>query len=1126
MLVARYLSSGALDPSFGAGGVQRVDFGGRSDQANALAVQSDGKIILAGHSGGAIAVARLAADGRSLDTSFGDNGDGEEVVPVSSLGSDAADVAIDGDGRIVVAGTSKTNSGGDYAVLRLTSGGRPDPDFGSGGVVKTDVRFNDDVAAGLAIQDDGKIVVAGHSGTDTAVTRYLSSGGGGGGGGGGGSGVHVDGFSEVATPRRGSVSTISVGFTENVNIYSFTTSDLTLTRDGKPVSLNVLLLPLDVNPYDFYQQYFFIFNLDSETSPEGFYELSVDSAGVLDSSGHHGVGTQSLSFVVDKTGPRPDVVPVAPSPRNTPVDEVDVAFSEPTTGGFTVGDLTLTRDGQKVPLDGVQVAGDGQKQRYAITGLAALTAAQGVYKLTADGSGIKDKLGNVGGGTASTTFTVDTERPRAVIAPVVPSPRTAPVDEVHVDVVQGDAGDPEPDVRGVATDALHLTREGRPVDQLAAVTVEADPINGGYAIRSLGSATAAPGLYVLSIDNTKISDAAGNAGVGSTAVSFVVDAEGPPRVTAIADVTPSLRNEPVVAVAVTLSEPVDPSSFDAADLGLTRDGRPVPLDGVRVVRDGDATYRIEGLAAATGTDGDYVLTVDAAGLDDRAGNPGAGSASTSFTVDRTGPTVATLGPIDPDPRRDPLDTVDLAFSEPIDPSTLDAADLGLTRDGEAVALPAGLTIAPVDGRPATYRVAGLAAATGAPGRYVLSVDAAGVRDPAGNPGVGTRDGSFVVRTEPPAGDYSGDGQTNLALYRYDPSTGQGVFSIRRPDGTAMQVTIDHLSAHDVPVSGDFDGDGIVDAAVVEPLAKLNGSSDPNASVWVIRQSSDGAIRTVPFGGAGTLDRPAPADYDGDGKTDIATFRASSDITPGAAEWFILPSGGGPAFRVAFGAAGGGDLPAPADYDGDGRADIATFRPVPTAQDLARGISGVAQWFILPSMRNDPTFSERAGGFPIVFGASGNADQPIVADYNGDGRADIAAFRSVSDLAAGHAQAFILPSSGAAPGFGSGYPVTLGAAGSIAAVADYDGDGRPDYAVYDPGASSWTIEPAGPSGMPAGSPRVVAFGAAGDVPVLAPLYFRLLATDNVGGSATAAERSVGDLHRRLTDAAIEELAPVA
>ncbi|WP_152049250.1 FG-GAP-like repeat-containing protein [Tautonia marina] len=344
-------------------------------------------------------------------------------------------------------------------------------------------------------------------------------------------------------------------------------------------------------------------------------------------------------------------------------------------------------------------------------------------------------------------------------------------------------------------------------------------------------------------------------------------------------------------------------------------------------------------------------------------------------------------------------------------------------------------------------------------------------------------------TNEPA-DYDGDGITDLALTHFDTSLGAMVFELRLSNGgnpRTEQRRIDGVSPNVIPVVGDFDGDGKTDLAVVDPMAVVGSGSVPNATVWIVVASRSGLRQEIPFGAAGVLDRPAPADFDGDGITDIATFRASSDLTPGAAEWFILPSGAGGAFRVAFGAAGGSDLPAPFDFDGDGRAEIATFRPV---SDLA---PGAAQWFILPSSANDLQFRERRGAYPVTFGASGNADQPVVADYNGDGRADIAAFRSVSDLAPGAAQWFILPSAEPFPNFGGGYPLTFGVAGVIAAVGDYDGDKRPDPAVFDLVSGRWTIRRSTD-----GMIEEIAFGSTGAqvAPVLAPLYFRLRATQNL------------------------------
>lgn len=136
------------------------------------------------------------------------------------------------------------------------------------------------------------------------------------------------------------------------------------------------------------------------------------------------------------------------------------------------------------------------------------------------------------------------------------------------------------------------------------------------------------------------------------------------------------------------------------------------------------------------------------------------------------------------------------------------------------------------------------------------------------------------------------------------------------------------------------------------------------------------------------------------------------------------------------------------------------------------------------------------------------------------------FRSVSDLpdAAGRADWFVLPS-GPNPGYATtlgGYRKTFGDAGDIAVVGDYDGDGRPDFAAYDPDGATWAVE-----GSTAGLSRIT-FGPSGPgvVPVLAPLFFRLRATGNLAastGGTRAAQASASrwpDLDR--WDAAIDGL----
>ena len=256
-------------------------------------------------------------------------------------------------------------------------------------------------------------------------------------------------------------------------------------------------------------------------------------------------------------------------------------------------------------------------------------------------------------------------------------------------------------------------------------------------------------------------------------------------------------------------------------------------------------------------------------------------------------------------------------------------------------------------------------------------------------------------------DFNNDGKSDIGTWSTTDLYWRLDYNL---DGVIDAAVHFYNSRGDLPAPADYDGDGKADVAVLRPLA---------ASYYYLDLNRDGipdyAWRTP----VGYNAWPVPGDYDGDGRADPAVF------DPGTGNWYVdTGHGGNTTLSVNFGQSG--DIPVQADYNRDGRTDFAVFRP------------STGQWLI-------DTNQDGIADIIITFGQNG--DKPVPMDYNGDGIADLAVFRPSTG------QWFIDTNQDGI----ADLVVTFGVNGDTPVPNDYNGDGQSDIAVYRPSTGQWFID---------------------------------------------------------------------
>ncbi|WP_454869286.1 Ig-like domain-containing protein [Pseudomonas farris] len=541
--------------------------------------------------------------------------------------------------------------------------------------------------------------------------------------------------------------------------------------------------------------------------------ITLDNTGVINGLGTAGVGTtNSNNYVVDTARPTVGIVFTDTALRVGETSLVTITFSE-AVSGFTNADLTIDNG----TLTAVSSSDGGITWTATFTPTASITDATNL--ITLDNTGVSDLAGNAGSGTTdSNNYAIDTVRPTATIVVTDTALRIGETSLVTITFSEAVSGFTNADLTITNGTLTSVSSSDGGITWTATFTPNA----------SINDTT-----NLITLNNTGVSDLAGNAGSGTTdSNNYAIDTLRPTATIVVADT--ALRIGETSLVTITFSEAV--SGFTNADLTITNGTLTSVSSG-----DGGITWTATFTPTASITDTTNLITLDNTGVSDLAGNAGSGTTdSNNYAIDTVRPT-ATIVVADTALRIGETSLVTITFSEAV--SGFTNADLTIT-NGTLT------SVSSSDGG-ITWTATFTPSASINDTTNLITLDNTGVADLGGNAGSGTTDSNnYAIDTlRPTATIVLADtaltaGETSLVTITFS----EAVTGFTNADLSVANGTLTSVSSSDggITWTATFTPTaGIISATNVISLANTGVADLAGNTGSGISSSGNYAIDTAP-----------------------------------------------------------------------------------------------------------------------------------------------------------------------------------------------------------------------------------------------------------------------------------------